>query len=142
MQRVYKGEFNITFTAYMPYGIAISKNLEDFNPANKNAKYPRSNFEEWKDSAGLLDLSSTIVDEFHDNSAKIYNAGDVETGFTLTFSIPPTHTTLTLSQTAAIAESNEEKNGYALSWHLLRFCPPLPHADRMTTVSARVAKRS
>ena len=84
-QRVYKGDFKIEFTAYMPYGIAVSKNLDDFS--NEESDYYRENYNEWKESCGLISLNEKNINVFSNNKAKIYNGGDVETGFCLEFDL-------------------------------------------------------
>lgn len=80
IRRVYKGEFDIEFTAYMPYGIEVSKSLDDFKSYN--------NIDEWAESSGLVkeppqgfkvneeDISIKAI-------SNIYNPGDIESGFEL-----------------------------------------------------------
>lgn len=83
-KRVYKGDFKINFTAYMPFGIEISKELTDF----KN----KANYDEWKNGSGLLKLNKNGLQTNTQNTSlgnsgkcNVYNGGDVETGFTLEF---------------------------------------------------------
>lgn len=94
-RRVYKGDFKIEFTAYMPYGIEVNKNLDEFNPKNSVATIPKDNFSEWADSSGLLSLTKYNLDNFNSNQANIYNGGDIETGFELTFNMAGKTTTFT-----------------------------------------------
>lgn len=88
-QRVYKGEANLKFTAYMPFGIVVDKNLE----SEVYEKY--KNIDQWAGASGLVnkdEVSSTLranldVFKLKDNKWKslVYNPGDVETDFTLNF---------------------------------------------------------
>lgn len=93
-RRVYKGDFKIDFIAYMPYGLAIHKDLEEFNPDNSMAATPRNNFSEWADSSGLLSLINYNLNKFTSNQANIYNGGDIETGFELIFDLSAKHSIL------------------------------------------------
>lgn len=94
-KRVYKGEFKIEFTAYFPYGLAVNKSLSEFDPTNKNATKPCENFDEWANSSGLLELDNYNLDNFSNLEVNIYNGGDVETGFELTFNMDGKTTTFT-----------------------------------------------
>ena len=117
VKRVYKGELKLSLIAPMPYGIAVSKNIEDFNPENKEAPYARplefDNFDEWKESSALTDLAG--LNNFSGTSASIYNGGDVETGFELKFEIEPNRYELEYigkvkQQNGAVVFSNEIKS--------------------------------
>lgn len=114
IKRVYKGNFTIIFTAYMPFGQAVSKNLNDFDPTNPSASFPAENYSEWADSAGLLDLSSNMIDNFSENTVKVYNAGDIETGFKLNFNIPSNKNSIQTSIASAVStlSINESFEGF------------------------------
>lgn len=123
-KRIYKGEMQLSFFAPMPYGVAVSKDLEQFNPENSEALYPRDNFDEWKDSSGLVEMASSGLDIFVNNRAKVYNGGDVPVGFELQFKTLPRKYELknpsepqTLSQVpqiynGKIGKYNETEEGY------------------------------
>ena len=86
--RIYKGEFDIVFTAYMPYGIAVAKTYDDIGDPEKR--------EEWRESSGLMTNSeqySNSIDSFSSSNVyiyktRVYNPGDIETGFKLGFNFP------------------------------------------------------
>ena len=86
-RRIYKGEFDIEFTAFMPYGIERWRYLpnDTFVPNSVHeAEY--GNIMEWAESSQLLlEGEYRNIDKFNGNYAKIYNPGDRETGFELQF---------------------------------------------------------
>ena len=91
-QRVYKGEFTINFVAYMPYGVAAIKTVDDAITGGYR-KPPESygNFEEWYENSGLLDtieysyhINGLMTSDAYHYETQIYNPGDVETGFEFT----------------------------------------------------------
>ena len=76
--RVYKGEGSIQFTAYDPYARCKEKYLS-------NDYYKKfNNIEEWKDAANLL-IDQEDYDDCKGNEIKLYNPGDKEADFILTF---------------------------------------------------------
>ena len=76
--RIYKGEGSIQFTAYDPYARCKEKYLD-------NDYYKKfNNIEEWKDAANLL-VSQGNYDIRAVNTVKLYNPGDKEADFILTF---------------------------------------------------------
>lgn len=84
--RVYKGEFNLTFIAYMPYGVAVGKTLEDVSRTYNHDSM--DTITEWKEASGLLtskEFEENSIDLFNNNTCKIYNPGDIEAGFKLKF---------------------------------------------------------
>ena len=74
--RVYKGEMSITFISYLPYGYTINgkKYIDDFLDEN---------FDEWSSASKLVWKDG--LDEFREGQINLYNGGDVETDYTLTF---------------------------------------------------------
>ena len=76
--RIYKGEGSIQFTAYDPYARCKEKYLS-------NDYYKKfNNIEEWKGAANLL-TSQGDYDVCVGNAIKLYNPGDKEADFVLTF---------------------------------------------------------
>lgn len=72
--RLYKGEGTIQFTCYEPYAICRKKWLDEYDNVNKG---------EWKEASRLLP-SSNGYDQVHGaDTIKLYNAGDIESHFTL-----------------------------------------------------------
>ena len=76
--RIYKGEGSIQFTAYDPYAHCKEKYLNNDYYKNFN------NIEEWKGAANLL-TSQGDYDVCVGYTIKLYNPGDKETDFVLTF---------------------------------------------------------
>lgn len=74
--RVYKGEMNVTFMSYLPYGYTVDgkKYMDDFLDEN---------FDEWSNASRLAWKDG--LDEFENGEIKLYNGGDMETDYTLTF---------------------------------------------------------
>lgn len=87
VRRIYKGEFQLEFTAYMPYGVNRWNYLPEIIENTENSLDPEyGNLEEWAESSKLLFTSQyKDINQFSNNFAKIYNPGDVETGFELSF---------------------------------------------------------
>ena len=77
--RVYKGEGSIQFTAYEPYAQSVYKYADAY-------KKTYANFEEWEDSAQLLD-SQGVFDKLEEdgNTIKLYNPGVKESDFIIAF---------------------------------------------------------
>ena len=73
--RVYKGEGSIQFTAYEPYARSVKKFLNQYDNINKD---------EWKAASGMLETGDGY-DVLIGNTIKLYNPGDKETDFILTF---------------------------------------------------------
>lgn len=73
-QRVYKGEGKITFKAYFPFAKSVYKVL----PSNEEES-------DWAVSSGILSAAeyNNIIDTYNAGEIKVYNAGDLETGFRL-----------------------------------------------------------
>lgn len=74
--RVYKGELNLTFVAYDPYGYSVKKWLSDYDDDNK---------EEWAAASGLIDNSNKKFDTPYNGQINIYNAGNLPTDFIISF---------------------------------------------------------
>ena len=80
--RVHKGEMDLTFTGYDPYGYCTEKWLSD---------YEDDNVGEWAEASGLL-FSKKVnnVDYYDTYSAgviSLYNPGDLNTDFVLTLTV-------------------------------------------------------
>lgn len=87
--RVYKGEGSFQFTAYDPYARSRYKYLNQYNSTN----IPNwvDNKVEWKAAANLLDQQGTFDVKTNTNEIKLYNPGDKESDFILTFSFNSSH---------------------------------------------------
>ena len=73
VNRIYKGEGSIQFTAYNPYARSVHKYADE---------YDVSNYAEWEDAANLLSTQGAF-DVLIGNSIKLYNPGVKETDFVL-----------------------------------------------------------
>ena len=104
-KRVYKGEMKIQFFAPMPYGVAVSKNLDDFERLE--------NFDEWKDSSGLLSKKNDIpfvdIDKFekigNNYQALCHNGGDIEIGFVFECKLEPQRNEITYKNNSTSANT-------------------------------------
>lgn len=90
-RRVYKGELDIEFIAFMPLGIVVNKDLESYKDLY--------NIDEWSESSGLIEMSNYLsLTNFTRNiktnsenkpvqydTINIYNPGDIDSDFTLEF---------------------------------------------------------
>lgn len=74
IDRVYKGEGSIQFTAYVPFARSVHKYADQYNVKN---------YIEWKDAANLLETQGDF-DALINNEIKLYNPGDKETDFIIT----------------------------------------------------------
>ena len=74
-ERIYKGDGKINFKAYFPYAKSVYKQL----PIGEEES-------DWAFSSGILsqeEFASYGFDQYENGIIKIYNAGDIETGFRL-----------------------------------------------------------
>ena len=83
-ERIYKGELSVNFVSYLPYGYSIDgkKFIDDFLDEN---------FEEWSNASHLAyknfyeGETLRTYDKFEGNNVYVYNGGDVEADYVLTF---------------------------------------------------------
>ena len=106
-QRVYKGEGKITFKAYFPFAKSVYKVL----PNNEEGS-------DWAVSSGILSAAAynNIIDTYNAGEIKVYNAGDLETGFRLycpsiSSELHITYTLNTETIAALVIEPFETKTG-------------------------------
>ena len=81
VNRIYKGEGTIQFTAYYPYALCKRKYLSDEYYSNFD------NVQEWNAAAKLLESqqeNGRSFDILNGNKVNLYNPGDKETDFILT----------------------------------------------------------
>lgn len=91
LQRVYKGEGTIQFTAFSPLATSRYKYLEDYTSANiKEWKTQYGNRDEWIESSGIKPQGS--YDKFINTKYELWNPGDTETDFLLYFKFNTTNT--------------------------------------------------
>lgn len=76
LQRIYKGEGTITFSAFQPFARSVYKSLNEYNNENK---------QQWAMTSGMLETLDGY-DVFEGNEAKIFNPGDLEADFQIKFS--------------------------------------------------------
>ena len=80
--RVHKGEMNLTFAGYDPYGYCTEKWLSD---------YEDDNVGEWAEASGLLFSKKVNNVDYYDiynaGIIPLYNPGDVNTDFVLTLTV-------------------------------------------------------
>lgn len=98
-QRIYKGNGNITFVSFFPFARCSKKFLNEYS----------DNFRlEWNKSARLLENNDEAFydtikeDQNGDSYVNLYNPGDVEADFTLTFDLNQT-----ISDFELILEENQ-----------------------------------
>ena len=81
--RIYKGELNVNFISYLPYGYSVNekKFIDDFLDEN---------FDEWSNASHLVykefydgEVKHTY-DKFEGNKVYVYNGGDINTDYVLT----------------------------------------------------------
>lgn len=90
-ERIYKGEGNLDFIAFDPFGYNTKKCLADFSDVN---------ISEWGVASGLLETNRSLnppyitnyYDTYSNSQFNLYNAGDLPTYYTL--KIPFTGTTI------------------------------------------------
>lgn len=78
--RIYKGDITFSFVIYEPYGFSVKKYLDEYEDANKDEWAVASHLRSTK---GDLDTATTGTGGA--TQFKVYNGGDVEADFILTF---------------------------------------------------------
>ena len=104
--RIYKGEGNISFVCYYPFAKSRYKYLEE---------YTRENIPEWDDNTENLDewieasgiKNKGVYDNFQNRKYSLYNPGDIETDYILTFNFLPSIPTVNSFQ--VYIEGDEER---------------------------------
>ena len=76
-QKIYKGEGDLNFIAYNPFGYAPEKTLEEYSAYD--------NIDEWANVSGIHSTEAhNGYDEYNnDNTINVYNPGDISTPFKL-----------------------------------------------------------
>lgn len=85
-EMIYKGEGDLTFTAYNPFGFSKYKTLEE-------AAEDYDNISEWAETSGIHSAAEhSGYDSYNGGQIKVYNPGDISTPFKLyiPFPIPET----------------------------------------------------
>lgn len=100
MQRIYKGEGVITFSAFQPFARSVHKSLSEYNNDNK---------QQWAATSGMLETLNGY-DVFEGNSAKIFNPGDLEADFQIKFSFSEDENVLE----KIYLDLNEEASNYQI----------------------------
>lgn len=83
-ERIYKGEGTISFIAYYPFAKSRYKYLEDYTSSNIlewDTEY--GNLDEWKVASGIKNKGT--YDSFSNRRFNLYNPGDMDTDFLLSF---------------------------------------------------------
>ena len=97
-QRIYKGEGKITFIAYFPFAKSCFKAL------------PTEGGEDWAVSSGILSATAretNSIDVYENGVIKVYNPGDVATGFRLYIPTSAASQQITLSYTYSGAHAGD-----------------------------------
>ena len=97
-ERVYKGEGKMTFICHFPFAKSNFKVL----PKEGNEYYEGS--DEWAISSGILSAEKRQelkIDTYENGAIKVYNPGDVETGFRLYVPSNAVNQTITLTYEGA-----------------------------------------
>ena len=114
-ERTYKGEAQLSFTAYMPFGVATEKELD-------NSIYDKyNNIDQWASASRLLSSTELAgMNKFISKTAgaecQIYNAGDTEVDWILEFTHNPAGITLSNWSTTtgtgyvAVEKITDDKN--------------------------------
>lgn len=93
-KRVYKGEFNINFISYDCFGYSVDKWLDNYTNNSLDIKTNCNNKDEWASSSNLLENNMKNGEPYYDiynnllGEIPLYNGGDLEANFILSFSIP------------------------------------------------------
>lgn len=104
--RVYKGEGSIQFTAFEPFARSVKKYADE---------YIEQNFNEWKSAANLLETQGEF-DRLIGNEIRLYNPGDRESDFVITFNFGESN----FIPQGAITISTNEGEIYQLNFKQMR----------------------
>lgn len=104
--RVYKGEGSIQFTAFEPFARSVKKYADEYN---------EQNFNEWESAANLLETQGEF-DRLIGNEIKLYNPGDRESDFVITFNFGESN----FIPQGAITISTNEGKIYQLNFKQMR----------------------
>lgn len=104
--RIYKGEGSIQFTAFEPFARSVKKYADE---------YIEQNFNEWKSAANLLETQGEF-DRLIGNEIKLYNPGDRESDFVITFNFGESN----FIPQGAITISTNEGEIYQLNFKQMR----------------------
>lgn len=91
-ERVYKGEGTLTFITFYPYARSKFNYLDNFLLED----YPNKN--EWSEVSGMKVSKNNYDTCLETGELKVYNAGDVETDFILSFNNPKTEVNIHLTE--------------------------------------------
>ena len=103
-QRIYKGEGKLSFICYFPFAKSNFKVL----PSAGSEYYEGS--EEWAVSSGLLseeERNNQEIDVYNEGVIKVYNAGDVPTGFRLYIPMTTVQQNVSLSYKAIATDAED-----------------------------------
>lgn len=104
--RIYKGEGSIQFTAFEPFARSVKKYADE---------YIEQNFNEWESAANLLGTQGEF-DRLIGNEIKLYNPGDRESDFVITFNFGESN----FIPQGAITISTNEGEIYQLNFKQMR----------------------
>ena len=107
-KRIYKGDGTIEFVAYYPFAMVVHKTLEE---------YDCDNVDEWANASGLKPDLEEFLQEFDNfqptqdaeegiGTIKVYNPGDIETGFDLFVPFPESENSTYIQLTDGTAALN------------------------------------
>lgn len=108
-ERVYKGEGTISLICYYPFGKSRYKYLEDYTSDNIpewDTEY--GNLDEWIAASGIK--SKGTYDTFSNRRYNLYNPGDMETDYLLTFDFPEDSSTIEGFQIFIVDDEESQLN--------------------------------
>lgn len=108
-ERVYKGEGTISLICYYPFGKSRYKYLEDYTSDNIpewDTEY--GNLDEWIVASGIKNKGT--YDTFSNRRYNLYNPGDMETDYLLTFDFPEDSSTIKGFQIFIVDDEESQLN--------------------------------
>lgn len=125
-ERIYKGEGTLNFIAYFPYARSRFKYEEKYNLYNiPEWDFIYNNKNEWIEASGIEGktvngVEKDTVNKEDNRLLNLYNPGDIETSFTLTFNYLSTDSSIGDIKISLLNEDKEEIKYFILNLTLIR----------------------
>lgn len=125
-ERIYKGEGTLNFIAYFPYARSRFKYEEKYNLYNiPEWDFIYNNKDEWIEASGIEEktvngVEKDTVNKENNKLLNLYNPGDIETSFTLTFNYLSTDSSIGDIKISLLNEDKEEIKYFILNLTLIR----------------------
>lgn len=125
-ERIYKGEGTLNFIAYFPYARSRFKYEEKYNLYNiPEWDFIYNNKDEWIEASGIEEktvngVEKDTVNKENNRLLNLYNPGDIETSFTLTFNYLSTDNSIGDIKISLLNENKEEIKYFILNLTLIR----------------------